>query len=86
MKDKIIQRPTVDEISYCELDANDRNLVEQALKAGFFATPGTEADDGHRGDHDSGRQYLLPPAGQAVAATPKKGGKVKFSAQYSRTK
>ena len=35
MKDKIIQRPTVNEISYCDLDANDRNLVEQALKQGY---------------------------------------------------
>ncbi len=79
MKDKIIQRPTVDEISYCDLDANDRNLVEQALKQGFsrrqvlklmMATGVTMTAAGN----------IFTTAGQAVASTPKKGGKIVFSA------
>ena len=79
MKDKIIQTPTVDEISYCDLDANDRNLVEQALKQGFsrrqvlklmMATGVTMTAAGN----------IFTTAGQAVASTPKKGGKIVFSA------
>ncbi len=77
MNDKIIKKPTTAEISYLDLDSNDRDQVERALKLGYsrrqvlklmMATGVTMAAAGN----------IFTTAGQVIAATPKKGGKVKF--------
>lgn len=83
MKDKktkkpIIQKATVDEIKYCDLDVNDRAFVEKALQEGYsrrhvlklmMATGVTMATAGH----------LFTSGGQAMAAMPKKGGKIVYA-------
>ena len=77
MKDKIIQRPTVDEISYCDLDANDRNLVEQALKQGYSRRQVLKLMMA-TGVTMTAASNIFTTGGQAVAATPKKGGHIKM--------
>ncbi|MDA9982107.1 ABC transporter substrate-binding protein [Gammaproteobacteria bacterium] len=77
MKDKIIQRPTVDEISYCDLDANDRNLVEHALKQGFSRRQVLKLMMA-TGVTMTAASNIFTTGGQAMAQTPKKGGKIKF--------
>jgi len=83
MKDKkpeksIIQKATLDEIQYCNLDVKDRTTVEKALQEGYsrrsvlklmMATGVTMATAGH----------LFTAGGEAMAATPKKGGKLVFA-------
>ncbi len=77
-KDRIIHNPTSEEISFCNLDAGDKSLVEGALKQGYsrrqvlklmMATGVTFATAGH----------LLTSGGKAMAASPKKGGRLTFA-------
>ncbi len=77
-KNKIIQNPSREEISYCNLDAGDKALVEGALQQGYsrrqvlklmMATGVTFATAGH----------LLTEGGKLMAATPKKGGRIVYA-------
>ncbi len=81
MKDKIsknIIEPTIDEIKYCDLDSNDKHRVEKAIQSGYsrrdvlklmMATGVTLAASSN----------IFTSGGRAIAATPRKGGKVIFA-------
>ncbi len=73
------QKPSIAETRYLNLDAHDKNQVERALKQGYsrrqvlqmmMATGVTMAT----------ATSVFDTASQAIAQTPKKGGKIKFAA------
>lgn len=78
MKDKRIQKPTPDEISFYNLDQADKSLVEKAIRKGYsrremmklmMATGVTMA----------AANNIFSSGQVAMAQTPKKGGSIKMS-------
>ncbi len=75
MKDKMILKPTMAEIKYCDLDSKDRARVEKAISQGYsrrsvlklmMATGVTMAT----------ASSIFTDAGRVIAATPQSGGKI----------
>ncbi|MCP4009570.1 MAG: ABC transporter substrate-binding protein, partial [Proteobacteria bacterium] len=77
MKEKII-KPTMAEIKYCDLDSKDRAQVEKAISKGYSRRSVLKLMMA-TGVSMTAASSIFTDAGRVIAATPTKGGFLKFA-------